>query len=204
MKIGFFCLTVQVSTVSLEKTYFHPNLQSLNTSRYGLTAEFRMIKSQSIPISKLRKSTMIENICTQDVVTISQDRYMVEAVDLMLKKSVGCIVVVDSEDLMPMPVGILTDRDILMRVIAKGLSLEKMKISEVMTKTVVVVSSQTSINKALGMMRLNQVRRLPLINAQGELVGIVTLDDVLDFLADELNQLAQLVKCRKKQPGYRE
>lgn len=146
----------------------------------------------------------IEKICTKQVVSVEANVKLQEAIQLMSDQQVGCVVVVDSKDMMPMPIGILTDRDILVRAIAKGLSPISTTVKDVMTKDVVSLDADMSTYKALGYMRLNGVRRAPLTNKQGELVGIVTMDDLLNFLADEFSQLADLIRRATKRSTYRD
>jgi CBS domain-containing protein len=105
-----------------------------------------------------------------------------EAAERMHQRSVGALVVVDNSN---SPVGILTDRDLTVRVMAAGLDPQMTPVGEVMTPTPTVAEKAITVETALAIMRAGEFRRLPLVNALGHLVGIVTLDDILMSLSKQ-------------------
>ncbi|MCL4429223.1 MAG: CBS domain-containing protein [Chloroflexi bacterium] len=108
---------------------------------------------------------------TKEVVTISVDKSVFEAAQLMASVGVGCLIVVDNS----LPVGIITERDIVRRIVAKRTSPD-VKVSEVMTTTLITVDPDTSLKEAARVMSTNKIRRLPVLK-NNKLVGIVVSSD---------------------------
>ena len=113
----------------------------------------------------------VKDIMTKEVVTIDTEKSVIEAAQLMSEKGLGCLIVVDET----LPVGIITERDIVRRIVAKRNSTDT-NISEVMTKTLITVSPETSLKEAARVMSTNQIRRLPVLK-NDKLVGIVVSSD---------------------------
>lgn len=115
----------------------------------------------------------IEKLMTKDVVTLSADASAYDAVKLMNKNKIGCLVIVQDSHI----VGILTERDLLERVLEKCRNPKETKISEIMTKQVITGKPNMELNEATGLMFKNKVKKLPVIEGN-RLVGIVTLTDI--------------------------
>jgi CBS domain-containing protein len=115
-----------------------------------------------------------------------------EAARRMRERRVGALVVVDERD---RPIGMLTDRDLAVRVLGEGRDPITTRVADVMTTPAVVVSEEASIEEALAVMnkRAPRCRRLPVVNGAGRLVGIVTLDDALVMLARQLQSIDCIV-----------
>jgi CBS domain-containing protein len=113
-----------------------------------------------------------------------------EAARLMLEHHVGSLIVVEERGSGKIPVGILTDRDIVVAVVARDLDARTIPVSEVMSTDVVSVRDEDHVKDALKLMRRRGVRRAPVVTRSGMLVGIVTLDDLLRTLVGQLNDLA--------------
>lgn len=113
----------------------------------------------------------VKDIMTKDVVFICVNNSVFEAAELMGASQVGCLVVMDRE----VPIGIITERDMVRRVLAKKLPLET-KVSEIMSKSLVTVNPDTSLKEAARLMSENRIRRLPVLK-QNCLVGIVVASD---------------------------
>lgn len=111
------------------------------------------------------------------------------AAERMKVENVGTLIVLDGAR---KPVGILTDRDLALRVVARGLDPRKTKVEEVMSAHPRWVSEGTAIEDAVETMRGLAVRRLPVVDAGQRLVGIVSLDDVLELVAEELGNLGKI------------
>jgi CBS domain-containing protein len=92
------------------------------------------------------------------------------------------------------PVGILTDRDLAIRVVGKGLDSLSTTIRDVMSQAPNAVREDTPIETALTQMRAGPFRRLPVIDDDGKLVGLITLDDILDLLSEEFREIGRLVR----------
>ncbi len=92
------------------------------------------------------------------------------------------------------PLGIVTDRDITVRVVAAGLDPLDTEVGDVMTRAPRCIGEETSIESAPALMRAGPHRRLPVVDDSGQLVGVVCLDDILDLLAEEFSQIGGLLK----------
>jgi CBS domain-containing protein len=140
----------------------------------------------------------ISEICNREVVYTQRDNSTLEAAQLMRQHHVGDLVVVDDNKGIRVPVGIITDRDLVVEIMATGLDPTAITVGDVMTPEVAVVKEDTGLYESIQYMRAIGVRRLPVVNANGGLVGILTLDDMLELLAEEMTTLAKLVKHEHK------
>jgi CBS domain-containing protein len=128
-------------------------------------------------------------LCRRDVDTANFDESALDAARRMRDRQVGTVVVVDGGR----PVGILTDRDLAVRVLAAGLDPQKTRVSEVMTPAPTTVTEDAQIATALGYMRAGRFRRVPVVGTDGRLCGILALDDVLAVVAAELAEIGPLL-----------
>jgi CBS-domain-containing membrane protein len=108
------------------------------------------------------------------VITIAKDATLEEAVKLMNEYEIGCLIVMENKK----PVGIMTERDLLKRVLSKSKQLGKKKVTEVMSENLVSVSPQIEIEEAARLMYEKKIKKLPVIE-KGKLLGLVTLTDIL-------------------------
>jgi CBS domain-containing protein len=113
----------------------------------------------------------VKDIMTKNVITITEDKTVLEAAQLMNTKAIGCLVIVEDET----PVGMVTERDIVRRIVSQNLP-HNVKVSEIMTKNLVIVEPDVSLKEAARLMSKNQIRRLPVVK-QNKLVGIVVASD---------------------------
>jgi CBS domain-containing protein len=132
----------------------------------------------------------LREIYTKDVVTVKPTATLLEAAKVMSEKHVGHLVVVDPKTREPL--GVLTDRDIVRYVVASDLDAKRLKVDEIMARNPMLAFEDDGIYDIIRMMQTNGYRRLPVINTLRQLVGVVSLDDVLDLLAGELDGLAQI------------
>jgi CBS domain-containing protein len=136
--------------------------------------------------------TGIGRFCVHNVITVTRETAVVEAAKLMRKHHVGALVVVEPSPDGTVPVGVLTDRDIVVEVVAAGLSPESVKVGEILQRPVVTVAEDAGYAEAVRRMSVNGVRRMPVVDARGTLVGIITIDDILHQLAGPLLALGEL------------
>lgn len=138
----------------------------------------------------------IGTICNRNVITVREADELTLAARLMREKHIGYLIVVKPSltDGTVSPVGVITDRDIVVAVVAKEADPRSLKVGEVMTRQPAVVEEGTSVGTALQLMRRIGVRRLPVIGRGGMLVGVLSLDDVLDTLAGELMDIAGSIR----------
>lgn len=102
--------------------------------------------------------TSVKDIMTKDVVSIDVNNSIFDAAELMSSNQLGCLVVMDGE----LPVGIVTERDMVRRVVAKKLPLN-VKISEIMSKSLITIDPDTSLKETARVMSTNKIRRLPVL-----------------------------------------
>ncbi len=133
----------------------------------------------------------VGRICVREVDLADADESVQVAAQRMHARKVGTLVVLDSEK---RPTGILTDRDLTVRVLAEGRDPFHTRVGDVMTRSPKTVREETPIEEALALMRAGQFRRLPVVDAEGALVGLVSLDDILDLLAEEFREIGRLVQ----------
>jgi CBS domain-containing protein len=135
----------------------------------------------------------IGDICNRDVVVIDKDASVQEAVRLMRQFHVGALVVCDEREGRRVPLGLLTDRDIVVEVLGEGVEIGSVMVGDIMGAKLLTARESDELWETLQRMRQAGVRRLPVVDELGSLQGIVTMDDVVEWLADELAQLAKLV-----------
>ena len=135
----------------------------------------------------------IGEICNRKVVVMQREETIGEAAKLMRDQHVGSVLVVDEQDGKRVPVGIVTDRDLVVEVIAPELDADAITVGDIMMTGFAVVKEETGVFEAIQYMRTKGIRRLPVVDAEERLIGIVTLDDLLILLAEELDALAKLV-----------
>jgi CBS domain-containing protein len=135
----------------------------------------------------------VAQICSRNVVTVRPSDEILTAARLMREQHVGYLVVVDPGRHDTAPVGVLTDRDLVIGVLARGADPASLTVGDVMTPNPVVVAELDAINAAVKEMRRVGVRRMPVVGRLGELTGVLSLDDVLDAASTELRDLAVAV-----------
>jgi CBS domain-containing protein len=135
----------------------------------------------------------VGEICSREVVFAKRNESVARAARLMREHHVGSIVVADERNGRRYPVGIVTDRDIAVGVVALGLDPEKRNVDGIMPAELVCVRDSDGLGRAVALMRAQGVRRLPVIDAAGNLVGVLSADDVLEVLSEELYCLAGMV-----------
>jgi CBS domain-containing protein len=129
----------------------------------------------------------ITEICKRSPVTVRETEELTAAAQLMRERHIGYLVVVEPQLLGAFkPIGVLTDRDIVVAVVAKNADARQLRVGDVMTRQPVVIDEGKPLAYALGEMRRIGVRRVPVVGAMGQLVGVLSLDDVLDALAEDL------------------
>lgn len=133
----------------------------------------------------------VGRICCRDVDTVEIDENVMAAAVRMRERDVGTLVCVDGQG---RPVGVVTDRDLAMRVVAEGRAPSDTPIGHAMTPEPHTVNEDTPIETALSLMRSARCRRLPVVGKDQRLVGIVALDDVLALLAEEFALLGGLIE----------
>lgn len=136
-------------------------------------------------------------ICTRLVTFAERTMPVNEAARLMRTHHVGSLVVVDDTPAGRVPVGILTDRDIVTTVVAKDVDPRTLQVQDVMSADLVSVKSDASVIDLLRTMRAKGLRRLPVTDAAGTLVGLVSLDDLLGVVTEELRATVAAIEAEQ-------
>jgi len=159
----------------------------------GIAPALPIAPGERIPMS-------IAEICNREVVCATRNTTVLEAASLMRQRHVGDIVIVDEDGDRRWAIGIVTDRDIVVEVVAAGLDPRLVKLSDLMLEPLTIVEQHVSLAQTIRTMQQKGVRRMPVVDAQGALLGIVTLDDLLAHLAPPLADLGTLVgQTRQKE-----
>lgn len=137
-------------------------------------------------------------ICNRNVVTIEPDDTLLEAAQIMKKENVGSLVV--KETVSSKPMGLITDRDIVSTAVANEIDARQLLVKDVMTRSVVVAKSTDGVYETLKLMRQEGIRRIPVVQPNGKLCGIVSFDDLLDLLSAELRIMAEVAKNQSSRP----
>jgi len=132
--------------------------------------------------------------CSREVVVAKPKDSIRTACDLMRRHHVGDIVVVDGDVTPPRPKGIITDRDIVLEILAKDVDLDAVVIGDIMTREIVTTEENTELIEVIRLMQVQGVRRIPVVDRQGSLVGIISSDDIIEVIADEMSGLSGLLK----------
>jgi CBS domain-containing protein len=140
----------------------------------------------------------IGEICSREVLFARRDTTVKAAASLMRESHMGSIIVVDEPNGKRIPAGILTDRDIVVAVVALGLDPNAIQVGDVMSQELLAVREDAGIAETVELMRMKGVRRLPVTDDAGALVGIVAADDILTLLAEEMSALAKMISREHK------
>jgi CBS-domain-containing membrane protein len=136
-----------------------------------------------------------ETAATHKVETCGASATILQVADLMHSLHVGDLVVVEYRQEKPVPIGIITDRDLVVKVLALRIDPSAITVGDVMSRKLVTVKVGEQLETAIERMRGSGVRRVPLVDAEGVLVGIVTLDDIVEkfsFAIADISRVSHL------------
>ena len=140
----------------------------------------------------------VGELCIRQVVVAPRNASVLDAAKLMRQHHVGDIVVTDEIAGRRVPVGIVTDRDIVLEVLAQELDATSLSAGDIMSSDLITVRENEGVFQTIQLMRAKGARRAPVVNSEGALVGIVSVDDLVELLAEELSQLAKLIAREQK------
>jgi CBS domain-containing protein len=135
----------------------------------------------------------VGEFCNRDVVIVDKDAQVLEAAQLMRTHHVGDLVVIEERVGKRIPVGIITDRDIVIEVVAKNITLDAVSIGDVMSFELTTVSEDDDIFDTVKLMRTKGVRRVPVVDKQGALAGILAVDDLLGLLEEFVGDVTGVI-----------
>lgn len=140
----------------------------------------------------------IGQICTRETVMIRHNESVLSAARLMREHHVGSVVVVTETATGAKPVGILTDRDLTLEIIATGLDPALVTAGDVVRADLLTGHEDDGIWVTLQRMQGAGIRRLPVVNASGALMGLLSMDDLLELLAGELGDMVKLIRHERE------
>lgn len=139
----------------------------------------------------------VGELCSREVVFVTRETGLVEAARLMREHHVGSLVVCSEQFSQRVPVGMLTDRDIVVGVVAKEVDAKTLTVGDVMSTGALVVRERDGVPDALRMMREKGVRRVPVVTDTGGLVGILAIDDILELVAEEMDGFVRTLRSER-------
>lgn len=137
--------------------------------------------------------------CKRSVVSIRTTADVAEAAKLMRQQHVGFLIVCQEGEAIEKPVGVLTDRDIVMQVTAKDVNAHSITVEDVMTRQPLMAAETDELGEVLQAMRLAGIRRVPVVDARGMLTGIFAVDDAIDLVTGMLCDISGSIRSEQRQ-----
>lgn len=143
------------------------------------------------------KSVRIGDLAVRDVVTVTPQTTLTECAKIMRAQHVGSVVVLDDKGRRDKAAGIVTDRDIVIEAVAVALDPATLTAGDIMSQPLATVREDDDILDALAKMREAGVRRLPVLDAAGNLTGLLSVDNVLEALAEQVDSVVGVLKAEQ-------
>lgn len=140
----------------------------------------------------------IAEVCRRGAIAIASNEGISEAARLMREHHVGFLIVYQSGDDLRRPIGVLTDRDLVIEVMAKRVDPEALRVDDVMTRKPLVAIETEDLGDLLQAMRLGGVRRVPVVDVRGALTGVIAIDDVFDVITNFMCDLTGSIKHEQR------
>ncbi|WP_133137942.1 CBS domain-containing protein [Legionella rowbothamii] len=140
----------------------------------------------------------IGEFCNRDVIIMNGGESVKTAAELMRRHHVGDVVLVEEHEGEQIPIGIVTDRDLVVEVMAVGLEATVLTVQDLITRSLLMVKEDDCLFDCLELMKIKGVRRLPVVDSQKSLIGIITMDDITVLLAGMLYNVVSLVDREQK------
>lgn len=145
----------------------------------------------------------VGEFCNREVIVISGDESVKVAAELMRQHHVGDVVLVEEHDGRRVPVGLVTDRDLVVEVMVPGIDAGTLAVRDIVTQPLATISEEASLFDALDRMRAKVIRRLPVVGTDGSLVGLLAIDDVVGLLTEMLGRVAGVVELQRAREARR-
>lgn len=140
----------------------------------------------------------IGEICNRNVIIATRDSSVTELAQLMREHHVGSIIIIEQQNECNIPVGIITDRDLVIELLSKDVDSKSISAGDIMSTDLVTVRESNHVYDTLKLMRGKGIRRMPVVNDENVLVGILTVDDLLDVVISELDDIVNIVSIEQK------
>ena len=132
--------------------------------------------------------------CNREVMLVEPEVSITEVASMMREYHVGTLVVVDREGSLSRPIGVITDRDLVIELLAQEVPVDAVTVKDVMNKDLVYVTEQETLLNTIELMRSRGVRRVVVVDDNGKLQGILSADDAIELIAEAMNNLSNLVR----------
>ena len=136
----------------------------------------------------------VKDLCTLDTQIIEKSETAQAAAQAMQEAKVGSLVVIDALPNGDLPIGIITDRDIALKVASQDIRPSMLVVADFVSEALLTVRGKEDVYDVLGKMRQKSVRRVPVVDKAGFLIGIISIDDILEFLVGELKEMTSIMK----------
>jgi CBS domain-containing protein len=136
---------------------------------------------------------LLKDVCTPDVISCTADCSALHAARLMRQHHVGDVVVVENAETDPSPIGVVTDRDIVIEVLGRELDPARVTLRQIMRTPAVIASTGEDVAVAIERMKAHGVRRIPVVDQSSKLAGVLCLDDLLQRLAADATTLVEVI-----------
>jgi CBS domain-containing protein len=140
----------------------------------------------------------VGDYCKHGVVTVTTGADIAEVARTMRDEHVGFMIVVEEGDPQRRPVGVITDRDLVLQICARDVDLHAVTAADVMSRKPLVACESDDLNEALQAMRLAGFRRVPVVTQEGALTGVIAIDDVLDVVAGLLADICGSIRNEQR------
>jgi CBS domain-containing protein len=145
----------------------------------------------------------VGEICSRVVVVAESGTPVQQAAKLMRDHHIGALVVTDGSAEGRRPVGVVTDRDMVVEVLAADVNYRTLTVGDIMSERPATIKETAGLFEVIAQMRSGGVRRLVVVDADGRLLGIVAMDDLIPVLAEELSSLAQAIRVEQRREAHR-
>jgi len=141
----------------------------------------------------------VDHYCKHAVIAVRSDADVAAAANLMRERHVGFLVVFRDGDPMRKPIGVLTDRDIVLQVTARDVDPHSVTVEDIMTPQPMVARDDDDLHELMHGMRLAGIRRVPVVDTRGALIGVIAVDDVIDVVSGLMGDIAGSIKSEQRQ-----
>lgn len=136
----------------------------------------------------------VGEVCNREVIVVDGDAPLREAAGIMREQHVGAVVVVSKDGNLARPIGVVTDRDLVIAAFAADVDLDAISVKDVMSGDLLAATTEDDLWYTVQRMSDRGVRRLPVTDSSGTLQGILALDDLIELVAESMNNLAGLIR----------
>ncbi|MBL4865154.1 MAG: CBS domain-containing protein [Pseudomonadales bacterium] len=135
----------------------------------------------------------IGSYCNREVITSSADATVREVAQLMRQHHVGIIVIVQPTEDGNRPIGIVTDRDLVVELVAQDVPLESVTVTDLMMTDLITAEETDDLMGTISLMKRKGIRRIPVVSRENDLVGILAVDDVLELISEQMVNIVKLI-----------